>query len=123
MTEYTVTDLKKAIKTTLDRKYEPYTFSPRPREVFSVAEAIFREEISIEQFGDYSTEVSIAQVNEDGENYYEVFKVLKVTYTAYKKEPITVFFKVYGYYRSHDGSYYEGWKFVEPAVKTVEVFE
>ncbi len=81
---------------------------------------------------DYKTSYEIVGQSEEGEDYYDVYTVFKFVtkphkvYTSWPPEdiPEDIFYvKFYGYHRSHDGTYYTGFKEVTPATKTVEVFE
>ena len=117
-------EFKDKITTLLNREYLPYTIGAIVLgESGSVAEGILLDWFRIETLNDYSTTVEVIQQDEGGENYYEILKVLKITKTLYKKKSIVVYVKVYGHYRSHEGSYFDGWKFVELTKKIVEVYE
>lgn len=121
-------EFKDRIETLLNREYAPYTIGDTLwyGEATSVAGAILLDVFpsvldSINT--QHTVTAEIIQQNEVGENYYETFMILKITKTPYKKQPIVVYVKLYGHYQSHDGSYFDGWKFVEPTKKTVEVYE
>jgi len=61
--------------------------------------------------------------SEDGEDCYVVYSVYKISRTnTYPKVIEPFYVKFYGYHRSHDGTYYTGWKEVKPTVVTKEVF-
>jgi len=52
---------------------------------------------------------------EQGSDYWCVWK--------FTKDDEDCFVKFYGYYASHYGAEYQGWKFVKPAQKTIIVYE
>lgn len=57
-------------------------------------------------------------------NFHTVYKLTKHVYlTGLKPKEVSVYVKFYGAGRSYDGDEYLGWNFVEPKVKTVEVWE
>jgi hypothetical protein len=66
-------------------------------------------------------------VNSDrGEDYYDVFNIVEFKWKegwGDKAEENVLRLKFYGYYRSHDGTTYQGVKEVKPVTKTIEVWE
>lgn len=89
----------------------------------SVGEALLLGNLDYKSFDNYAVTSELVAENEEGENYYELFKVFELTKTTYGNPDIIIYVKLYGYYRSHDGSYYEGFKFVNPVQKVVDTFE
>lgn len=50
-----------------------------------------------------------------GSDYWAVY--------SFSRDNETVFIKFYGWYASHNGSEYQGYKFVTPQEKTITVYE
>lgn len=77
-------------------------------------------------FNGVSWEVVQSHVDDTGYlwNFYTVYKLTKGVYlTGLSPKEVSVYVKFYGVGRSYDDDEYTGWKFVEPKVKTVEVWE
>lgn len=115
-------EFKEQVAKVLECKFIDYTWG-YTSETDSLAEALLLEEIDYKSLDGYSFNSELVAENEEVENYYEIFKVFKLTKTSYGNPDITIYVKLYGYYRSHEGSYYEGYKFVNPIQKVVDTFE
>jgi len=67
-------------------------------------------------FGDYNRATGIENVQShggegEGDSLWAVYKLSD-----------NVFIKIYGYWVSHDGGYYEGWHRVEPLQQMITVY-
>lgn len=115
-------EFKKQVAKVLETKFIDFSWY-QVYESDSVGEALLLGNLDYKDVCNYAATSELVAENEEGENYYEIFKVFKLTKTSYGNPSITIYVKLYGYYRSHDGSYYEGFKFVNPVQKVIDTFE
>lgn len=81
-----------------------------------ICESLMFGECDIDDIRDFTFE-QVAHFGGEGQGskFYAVWKITRSGETVYVRFD--------GYYQSHYGTDYQGWKFVEPKQKTITVYE